>query len=216
MFYKLPKTDNERVVELGEDFLKKYPESRYRDTVYTRLVTSYMNLEKFDLMFSTGEKAISLNPSNVDVLAMVGWAIPRRWDSQALDAQEKLTKVEGYAKKAIEVIEAMPKPESMTEEDFTKAKGDKLSMAHSGLGVIHYHRSRFADMAVELETATKLSATPDPVDFYLLGIAYQQSRRWTEAATAYEQCSTAGPMADRCKNSAAAAKKQAAAAAPKQ
>ncbi len=215
-FFTLPKTDNERAIELGEDFVKKFPESRYREAVYTRMVNAYLGVEKMDMMYTTGEKALELNPSNADVLAVLSWAVPRRWDSQAIDAQAKLTKVEGYGKKAIEVIEAMVKPETMTEEDFTKAKSDKLSMAHSGLGVINYHRQRFAEMATELETATKLSASPDPVDFYLLGIAYQQSRRWAEAAGAYEKCSDSGPVMDRCKASAASAKKLAASSAPKQ
>jgi len=216
VFFELPKAENQRAIETGEDFVKKFPESRYREAVYTRMVTSYLNLEKIDMMYATGEKALEINPNNADVLAMLSWAIARKWDSQAIDAQQKLAKVEGYGKKAIEVIEAMAKPETMTEEDFTKAKGDKLSMAHSGLGVINYHKQRFADMATELETATKLSATPDPVDFYLLGVAYQQTRRFAEAATAYEKCSTAGPLTDRCKTSAAGAKRLAAAATPKQ
>lgn len=215
-FFGLPKSDNERIIELGEDFAKKFPESRYREAVYTRMVNAYLGMEKMDLMYSTGEKALEINPNNADVLAVLSWAVPRKWDSQAIDAQQKLTKVESYGKKAIEVIEAMAKPENMTEEDFTRAKADKLSMAHSGLGVINYHRQRFAEMATELEAATKLSATPDPVDFYLLGVAYQQSRRWAEAAGAYEKCSESGPVMDRCKASAAATKKLAAASAPKQ
>jgi len=214
-FFELPKTDSQRVVETGEDFVKKYPESRYREAVYTRMVTAYLGLEKLDLMYTTGEKALTINPNNADVLAMLSWAIPRKWDSQSMDAQQKLAKVESYGKKAIEVIEAMAKPESLSEEDFTKAKSDKLSMAHSGLGVINMHRGRYADMAVELETATKLSITPDPVDFYLLGVAYEQSRRFGEAATAYEKCTESGPLTDSCKRKAAAVKKLAAAA-PKQ
>ena len=215
-FYDLPKTENQRTAEAGEDFLKKFPESRYKEAVFTKLVNTYLSLEQIDKMYQTGEKALELNPNNADVLAVVSWAVPRRWDAKALGAQEQLTKVEGYGKKAIEVIEAMPKPETMTEEDFTKAKADKLSMAHSGLGVVHYHRQRFADMATELETATKLSTSPDPVDFYLLAIAYQQVRRFGDAATAYEKCSEAGPVTAQCKSGAATAKKMAAAMAPKQ
>ncbi len=215
LFFGLPRSDNERVIELGEDFVKKFPESRYREAVYTRMVNAYLSMEKMDLMYTTGEKALELNPNNADVLSVLSWAIPRKWDSQALGAQQQLAKVEGYGKKAIEVIEAMAKPESMTEEDFNRAKSDKLSMAHSGLGVINYHRARFAEMALELEAATKLSTNPDPVDFYLLGVAYQSSRRWTEAAGAFEKCSEGGPLVDRCKSGVANAKKQAAAA-PKQ
>lgn len=215
-FFDLPKSENARVVEVGEEFLKKHPESRYREAVYTKLVSCYLNLDQVDKLFVTGEKALQLNPDNADILAMVAYAVPRRLNPNDLDGAQKLTKAEAYAKKAIEVITAMPKPELLTEEDFTKAKADKLSMAHSGLGVVNYHRQKFADMATELETATKLSPSPDPVDFYLLGVAYQTLKRWPDAVTAYEKCSETGPVADRCKSGATTAKKMVASAAPKQ
>ena len=65
--------------------------------------------------------------------------------------------------------------------------------------------------------ATKLSANPDPVDFYLLAVAYQQTNRWPEAAAAYEKCSEVGPVTDRCKSGAKTAKMKAGPpAAPKQ
>lgn len=215
-FFDVPKTENARAIEVGEEFLKKFPESRYREAVYTRLVSSYLNSDQVDKLFVTGEKALAINPNNADILAMVAFAVPRRLNPSDLDAQQKLVKVEGYGKKAIEVINAMVKPESLTEEDFAKAKADKLSMAHSGLGMVNYHRQQFADMASELEQAARLSPAPDPVDFYLLGIAYQQMRRWSEAVTAYEKCSETGPLTDRCKSAAANARKMAAASAPKQ
>jgi tetratricopeptide (TPR) repeat protein len=215
-FFDVPKAEHARAIEVGEEFLKKFPESRYREAVYTRLVTSYLNTDQVDKMYVTGEKALAINASNADVLAMLAFAVPRRLNSSDLDAAQKLAKMESYGKKAIEVIIAMPKPETLTEEEFAKAKADKLSMAHSGLGMVNYHRQRFADMATEFEEATKLNPSPDPVDFYLLGVAYQQTRRWADAVTAYEKCSESGPLMDRCKNSLANAKKMAAAAAPKQ
>ena len=211
LFFELPKADSQRVIEMGEDFVKKYPESRYREAIYSRMVNSYLNLDQVDKMFVTGEKALEINPNNVDVLSAVTWAVPRRLTPTDLDAQQKLAKVEGYGKKAIDIITAMPKPEMLTEEDFTKAKSEKLAMVHSGLGVVHWHRQKFADMATELEEAIKLSAAADPVDYYLLGMAYKQTRRWSDAATAFEKCSEAGPVTDRCKGEAQAAKKNAAA-----
>jgi tetratricopeptide (TPR) repeat protein len=215
LFFEIPRTENTKAIEAGEEFLKKYPESRYREGVYTRLVNSYLATDQVDKLYLAGEKAIELNPNNADVLAVVAFAVPRRLGPNDLDGPQKLIKSEKYAKQAIEIISQMTKPETLTEADFTRAKSEKLSMAHSGLAVVHYHRQRFADMATELEEATKLNPTPDPVDFFLLGVAYQQTKRFTDAVAAYEKCSEGGAMADRCKASAATARKQAAAV-PKQ
>lgn len=210
-FRAVPNNDVQQQIELGEEFLAKYANSRYRGVVYARLTAAYMTRSQdgdVDRLFMAGEKALEFNPNNVDVLAMIAYAVPRRLNPQDLDAQQKLEKVERYSQHAIEILNTMGKPEAMTEEDFARAKNEKLSMAHSGLAMVNYHRQNFPGMAEELEQAVQLSASPDPSDLYLLGIAYQQAKRYADAATAYGRC---GEMVwawqDRCQQSQAQAQK---------
>ncbi|MGH9791927.1 MAG: hypothetical protein ACRD5W_12015 [Candidatus Acidiferrales bacterium] len=201
-FFDAPRDMPQKQIDLGEAFLAKYPDSRYRASVYARMVNAYLALGDVDKLFVAGEKALELNPDNVDVLAVVAYAVPRRINPQDLDAAQKLQKVEQYSKHAVEVLNGLPKPETLTEEEFTRAKNEKLSMAHSGLAMVAYHRQNYAGMASELEQATTLSAAPDPSDFYLLGIAYQQGKRHGDAATAFGKCAAvAWDFQDRCKQS---------------
>lgn len=209
-FFDLPREQAEQQVQLGEAFLTKYPESRYRGTVYSRLVGSYLAIGDVDKLFVTGEKALEINPDNVDVLSIIAYAVPRRIDTSDLDGQRKLTKVEEYSKRCVDVLNALVKPEGMTEEEFVSAKNEKLSMAHSGLALVSYHRADFAAMASELEQATQLSSSPDPTDFYLLGIAYQRTSRFSDAVTAFGRCAaTPWQLQDDCKKSKEQAEKQA-------
>jgi tetratricopeptide (TPR) repeat protein len=199
-------------IPLGEEFLKKFPESRYRESVYSRLTTDYLATNQEDKMFNAGEKTLEMNPDNVDVLALLAMVIPRRTNTTALDADQRLTKAENYGKKAIVLIPALPKPSTVTEEDFTKAKNEKLSMCHSGLGFIYYLRGKYLDSATELTESTKLTAAPDPADFFVLGAAYEQAKKLDDAVAAYGKCSEIpGPIQARCKQSQDAAKKKAAA-----
>lgn len=209
--FEAPRTDAQMQVKLGEDFLTKYPDSRYRESVYARLVNAYLSLGDVDRLFVAGEKALELNPDNVDVLSVVAYAVPRRINTSELDAPRKLQRVEQYSKHAIEVLNTLAKPEGLTEEDFTRAKNDKLSMAHSGLAMVNYHKQDFAGMAAELEQATTLATSPDPSDFYLLGISYQQVRRFADAATAFGKCAEV-PWAyqEQCKQNKEQSEKQAA------
>jgi tetratricopeptide (TPR) repeat protein len=210
-FFDTARVDVPKQAELGEAFLVKYPESRYREAIYSRLVSAYLALGDIDKLYVAGEKALAMNPDNVDVLSVVAYAVPRRVNPSELDAPAKLQKVEQYGKHAIEILVAMTKPESLTEEDFTKAKNEKLSMAHSGLALVSYHKQDFAGMAAELEQATTLATSPDPSDFWLLGISYQQVKRFGDAATAFGKCAEVQwAYQDRCKQSKEQSEKQAA------
>ncbi len=199
-------------MQLGEEFLKKYPTSRYASFAYARLARLYLSMGQEDKMIVAGEKALELNPNNVDVMAQLGMVMSRRAGT-GLDADQRLTKSERYSRRAIALLEPMQKSASstMTDEDFTKAKNEELSMAHSGLGFVNYQRQRFADAATEFEQATKLAANPDPVDFFVLGLSYEQTKRFSDAVTAYERCAAVpGAMQPRCKSAAEQAKKVAA------
>lgn len=211
-FFDLPKDPPDAIIEQGEAFLQKFPESVYRETVYSKMATAFLSKDQVDKLYVVAKKAIELNADNVDVLTLVSWAVPRRLNTGDLDAQQKLDECEKYGKHAIEVLETMVKPESITDEDFAKAKNEKLSMSHSGLGMVYYHRQRFADMATELEQAIKLSVTPDPTDYFLLGLAYEQIKRYEDATTAYGKCAESQwAWQARCKQSQDRTKKLAAA-----
>jgi tetratricopeptide (TPR) repeat protein len=203
----------------GESFLKKYPESRYRAAVYSRLSGAYRQLNEADKMFIAGEKALELNPDDVGVLLTMAATIPRRWNPDDLGADQKLDRAEGYANRANALIEKSVKPETATDEQFMTAKNQGFATVHGALGLIHFRRGRYADMVVELEKATQLLPDPEPLDLYLLGIGYSQVKRHSDAVTAFERCAAVDSSfkAD-CQKSIGEAKKAAAAqpAPPKQ
>ncbi len=202
----------ESQIALGEDFLKKFPESRYRESVYARLTTDYLSANLEEKMRTAGEKTLELNPNNVDVLAVMAMVIPRRTNMNSLDADQQLTKAETYGKRAITLIADIPKPEGMTDEDFIKAKNEKLSLCHSGLGFVDFLRGKYLESATELTESTKLSTAPDPADLFVMGAAFENAKKFDDAAAAYEKCGEIpGPLQARCKQSQANAKKQAAA-----
>lgn len=213
-FFNLASQQYTDIISQGEDFLVKYPTSRYRTSVYSRLVNAYLNTNQTGKMVATGEKAIAENPDNVDVLAILSTVIPRTVDPRSLDADQKLSQAERYAKHAIEVASTMPKPEGTTDEQFAAAKNEKLGLAHYGLGLVNYMRGNTAPAAEELEQASKLDPTPEPLLFYLLGTEDMKLKKYPDAAAAFDHCANAQwdpKWQGRCKQGAEGARQAAAA-----
>ncbi len=210
--FELKPAEFARQIQLGEEFLKKYPDSLYRESVYSRLAGAYLSAGEIDKMLAAGEKALELNKDDVDVLALMALVIPRRVNPAALDGNQKLQRAETYAKRTIELLAALPKPPNLTDEDFAKVKNAKLSMCHSGLGFVYFHRQNYADSVTEFEQAAQLASPPDPVDLFLLGLVLNETKRFADAAAAFGRCSDlGGPMQERCKQGMEDARKRASA-----
>jgi len=214
-FFNLTPEQKPEIIAQGEAFLAKYPTSRYRPSVYSRLVTAYLNTHQLAKMEETGEKALAENPDNVDVLSLLCTIIPRTVDPRALDADQKLSQAESYANRAIEVAANMQKPGTMTEEDFVKVRNEKLGLAHYGLGLVSYMRGNTAESVSQLEQATKFDPEPEPLEFYLLGSGDLKLKNYSGAAAAFDRCAIAQwdpKWQARCKQGEADAKQQAASA----
>jgi tetratricopeptide (TPR) repeat protein len=198
-------------IQQGNDFLTKYPMSRYAESVYSGVVQAYYAKQDWKDFYVTADKGIAAYPDDVTMLAIVGWVIPHVFDPNADDASAKLDKAEKYEKHAIEVIGAMQKPAALTDDQFAQSKATVLSEAHSGLGLVYFRKGRYAESASELQQATQASASPDQTDFYVMGVDFDKQNKYPEAIEAYTKCGQmmAG-LSDRCKQSADADKKQAA------
>jgi tetratricopeptide (TPR) repeat protein len=207
------KADNaDQKIKLGESFVQKYPGDQYSAQVYAGLTQAYFDKQEYDKMFKASDKALALNPDNVDVLVLIGWYIPHDYNPNDIDAERRLDKAERYLTQAVKLLASTQKPNGMTDDDFNKAKQEKTSMAHSGLGMVYFRRGQAEQSAAEAKQAVDLAAKPDPVDYLVLGRELQALKRYQESADAYQKCAAiaTGDMQQRCKKQADDAKKLAA------
>jgi tetratricopeptide (TPR) repeat protein len=204
-------TDPNKKIQLAEEFLQKYPQSRYRPTMYQALVSGYFATQKVPQMLDAGEKEIAINPNDAPVLAVMAQALARTYNPKAPDAAKQLSKAEEYSKKAIEITPTLPKPQNLTDEAFNNAKNDTLVMAHSGLGLVYIRQGKYSEAIPELEQSVKADThpEPDPVNYYLLGMADKQTSHFEAAAAAFSKCaSVQSSLQTACKSNAEEAKKQ--------
>jgi tetratricopeptide (TPR) repeat protein len=197
--------------ELAEKFLQKYPQSRYLAEVYNWQVKSYYRQGNIDKMEVAADKQLELFPNDPQTLALVGTTLPRAWNASMSDdvKKKRLEKSEKYCQKALELLPTVPKPENMTQERYQDLKAETYSMAYSGLGLVEFRRGKFDDAIPDLEKAVKADPQePDPVTFYVLGKADEQTSHYDDAVTAFTKCAAiAGGMKNTCTQSIDEAKK---------
>ncbi len=210
-FQDAPPTDLAKKAQLGEDFLQKFPESRYLPTVYSSLTTMHYSMGNIKKMVEFGSKAVELSPNDVQALAILGQTLPRALSKDPAEAAKQLDQAERYAKRAVEVTPTLPKPANLSDESFAGAKNIVLAMAHNGLGLIYIQRQKYGEAIAELEQSIKADTQPDPVNYYLLGMANERASHFEDAVTAFTKCaSLPGQMQAACRSGAEEAKKLAA------
>jgi tetratricopeptide (TPR) repeat protein len=209
-FYDVKADDPDAKIKLGQDFVQKYPTSRYAESVYAGMTQTYFAKQDWSDFYANADKALALNPDDIPVLVTVGWVIPHVYNQNDADASKNLDKAERYEKRVIELSGAMAKPATMTDDQFLLSKSSVLAEAHSGLGLVYFRRQDSEDSVKELQQATQASPNPDPTDLFVLGIGLQSLNRNEEAADVFSRCGQVpGGLQDRCKQSADAAKKAA-------
>jgi tetratricopeptide (TPR) repeat protein len=199
-FHKVGEDGIDKKIHLGVAFLTKYPSDRYSEAVYEELSQAYYDKKDLPSFYIYSEKGLSLFPDDVHLLALSGWVIPRAFDPHEPDADKKLDKAELYEKHALDVLDKMQKPAGFTDGQFAQFKTGELAVARSGLGLVYFRREEYAASAKELETATQNEATPDPTDYFILGVDLENLSRYKESADAFNRCAqTAGTLRDDCK-----------------
>ena len=212
-FQAAPMNDAKQKIQLGEAFLQKYPETHYKSSVYAALAFFYVQDGQVQKMQEYGEKEIALAPNDVSTLALLAQTLPRTINSSTpqADVTQLLAKAEKYSKQAIEITPTLAKPANMTDEAFAAAKNQNLAMAHGGLGLVYIRRGRSAEAITELDEAVKIDPNPDPVNYYLLGMANKSSSHFDDAIAAFNKCAAiTGQMQTICKTQADDTKKKSA------
>jgi tetratricopeptide (TPR) repeat protein len=210
-FQAVNPNDSQKKIESGEAFLSKYPESRYKSPVLGQLTYAYIQTGNTAKMQECGERELAIAPNDVSTLSIMAQSLPRSMRGNASDPANAqiLAKAEEYSKRAIEITPTLPKPDGLSDEAFTSAKNQSLAMAHSGLGLVYIRRGKNAEAIPELEQSIKVDPNPDPVNYYLLGMADKVTSHFDDALAAFNKCASMnGPLQGTCKSQADNTKKQ--------
>ena len=208
-FREVSLQDTAKKDQLAEQFVQKYPNSRYSPEVYNWLVRTYYRKGEVDKMEAAADKQLAIVPNDPQTLALVGSTLPRAMNANTPDPQKRLEKADKYCHKALELLPVVPKPESMPEETYQQLKAQTSALAYSGIGLVAFRRGNYTEAIPELENAVKADPQqPDPVNYYVLGIANEKESHFQDAVAAFTKCAAiAGGMQTTCSQKLEEAKK---------
>ncbi|MBS1840756.1 MAG: hypothetical protein JSS69_08735 [Acidobacteria bacterium] len=193
-------------IKAGEKFLNEFPKSELVAFVYPYLVVGYIQQNQMPKALDAARKDFEANPKDFRTMAVLSQSLARTYNPAAPDAESQLAKAEDYGKKALEGSKTLTKPDGMSDEVFAELKRETESMAHSGVGLVALRQNKYPEAIAEIEKSVSLN-DQDQTNFYLLGVANQNSDHLAEAAKAFAKCaSLQGNLQDECKKAAAAAK----------
>lgn len=205
-FRDVAAADLDKKMQVGEDFINKYPQSSYRPEVVSWLANAYMTKGQVDKLLAEGDKELAFTPNSAQSLAILGSDLARALNGDTPDKEKNLTQAETYCRKSLEALAAMKKPDDLTGEKFTAMQNPTAALAHSGLGTVAMRRGKYAEAIPELQRAVALSGT-DPVDYYLLGKANEAMTHYDDAVAAFTKCAAMpGAMQAACQSSIGEAK----------
>jgi tetratricopeptide (TPR) repeat protein len=177
----------------AQKLLTEFKNTEFKEFANYMLMVSYQQLDDFENMMVYGERTLEINPSNPGVLLQLAYAIPTRTREFDLDKEEKLTKAEDFASRALTLIPNLEKIDpSMPDEVWLDTKKEFMAQANESLGVIEAKRANYDEAAAFLTKAIGLQPQQNPMTHYHLADAYMNAGKKAEALTAINTAITLG------------------------
>jgi tetratricopeptide (TPR) repeat protein len=136
-------------------------------------------------MLEVANGLLAKDPSNLGMLLLLS--------DYYCDKPDQLGKAETYAKKAISALDAAPKPEGVTDEQWAQQKGLQKGLALSSLGQVNIEKKDNVQAVENLKAAAPL-LKPDDGSYaqnqYRLGFALLNLKRTAEAKEAFTQAAS--------------------------
>jgi tetratricopeptide (TPR) repeat protein len=159
-----------------ERFLEAFPESVYAMNAQMVVAATYQQAQQYDKMLRFANRVLERDPSSYAMLLLLA----DYWSERG----EELDKAEANATRALELLNALERPEHLTEEQWNAEISVRKGLAYSALGQVHIHRRRHAQAVEAFQAASPLLKN-EPISYarnlYRLGFTLAQMRRTAEA-----------------------------------
>jgi len=170
---------------LLERYAATFPDSQYANQALSMVVAAYQQANNVPKMIGASRKALAANPENPGILILLA----DHWSEQG----QELDAAEQNARKAIEILSTMPRPEGITDEQWAQQKSLQTGLAWSAIGQTLIHRKRDAQ-AVDAFRAAAPLLKPAAVTYarnqYRLGFALINLKRLSEARVAFMEAAS--------------------------
>jgi len=166
-------------------FAQIYPDSPYANQALGVAAAAYQEAQNTPKMLEVANGLLAKDPNNLGMLLLLS--------DFYCDKADQLAKAEAYAKKAISLLDAAPKPEGVTDEQWAQQKSLQRGLALSSLGQVNIEKKDNAQAVQNLKAAALLVKADDESyarNQYRLGYALLNLKRNAEAKEAFTQAAS--------------------------
>jgi tetratricopeptide (TPR) repeat protein len=166
-------------------FAQIYPDSPYANQALGVAAIAYQQAQNAPKMLEVANGLLAKDPNNLGMLLLLS--------DYYCDKADQLVKAETYAKKTISLLDAAPKPEGVTDEQWAQQKSLQKGLALSSLGQVNIEKKDNAQAVQNLKAAAALVKSDDGSyarNQYRLGYALLNLKRNAEAKEAFTQAAS--------------------------
>ena len=144
--------DPHKRIELAEAFITKYANSDFKDQAYQVEMGAYQQLGQSDKAIEAAHKAVEANPDNIVALNYLSFAFPFVFKAEAADRDSKLAQAETDAKRGLEALQKLKKPDNVPEDQFNQQVKVLRANFNGALGFVALQRKGYAAAITSLKS----------------------------------------------------------------
>jgi tetratricopeptide (TPR) repeat protein len=183
-------SDSDQLLALTDQFIKTFSKSEFLAFVHRMRMNAYRQINEYQRAIEAAEKALELNPQDIDVLLGIANLLPQQATDQS---SVVLSTAEGYAQRALKEIVALKAPRTLSLDNWEQTVGAMRASAHCALGVVALKRGRYSDSVAEFEICTRQNHAAAGPQFYMFGVALLLDRKVEQARAALQRAAELGP-----------------------
>jgi tetratricopeptide (TPR) repeat protein len=172
--------NKEKVISTGEKFETDMPQAdpNIKKFMFQRQMQAYQLSNNPEKTIEYGEKILALDPNDLPALLTLCAVLPERLPQDEAKRAAQLDSGLTYSQKALDLINAIPKPAQLSDEQWNSEKNKLVATVTSSQALVYLNKKDYPKAAETYEKSTGLVKT-NPIDFYRLGIAYSLQARAT-------------------------------------
>lgn len=190
--------------------LTNFADTEFKAMALQTAAMSAQQKNDFDKMVVYAERTLEADPNSYGAMLMLANGFAAKTREFDLDKEEKLTKAETLAKKAIELVKVAEKPNpAIPDEQWAAAKKDMESQGHEALANAAVVRKKYDVAIAEYKLSIDGAANPDPATMVRESSAYIDWGKPDEAIAILDKVQTMPEAVPQVKQAASQLKMKA-------
>jgi hypothetical protein len=142
-----------------------------KEDALVTLMGAYQQAGNASKTIDTASRVLQANPNNVRALALLAYYYRSLCAQGGADAAKNCDQAAQYGQKGLDALPNTPKPEGMSDADFTKFHNDLTSIFDGALGFSALQKKDLATASKDLHDAIQYESQPNISDIYPLATA---------------------------------------------